>query len=201
MSEPGFKKWYVTECSTSDCWCRCIGTAPDSDDMQDYIVPSGSIHRADAEQVVAEHNERPDLLKTIAELRRELAEAQQKIAVMQSLCDSTSGLYKYFEAEAGRLRERVHEAWVDIGQWCQLARYQREKMDQNLGWCPTQAGIDASTAVKEKISAALATPAVDATPSQDVGFFVIDGRWFTKQNGAWRVYDMRDDASGEVNDA
>lgn len=98
----------------------------------------------------------------IKDLRRELAEANQKIADLQSLYDSTSGLYKHFEAEAGRLREVCHEAWVDIGQWCQLARYQREKMDQNLGWCPTQAGIDASTAVKEKISAALATPAADA---------------------------------------
>jgi hypothetical protein len=31
--------------------------------------------------------------------------------------------------------------WQDLKSWLQLARRQREMMDQNLGWCPTEAGI------------------------------------------------------------
>lgn len=65
-------------------------------------------------------------------------------------------------AREKRLRHVLEMAWTDIGQWLQLARYQREQMDQNLGWCPTQAGLDASTAMREEISAALAEPADDA---------------------------------------
>lgn len=53
------------------------------------------------------------------------------------------------------LRAAVMTAATDIRQWIKLAEHQRVRLDQNLGWCPTQAGIDASMAVLEKIAAAL----------------------------------------------
>lgn len=46
-------------------------------------------------------------------------------------------------------------AHTDIGHWVQLAERQRKVMDQNLGWCPTQAGIDTSRKVRDGIGAAL----------------------------------------------
>lgn len=48
----------------------------------------------------------------------------------------------------------LHVASQDIREWRQLARYQREKMDQNLGWCPTQAALDSSEKALSMIASA-----------------------------------------------
>ncbi len=53
------------------------------------------------------------------------------------------------------LNDALVSAFTDIKQWQQLAKYQRTKMDQNLGWCPTQAAIEASESVISKIRLAL----------------------------------------------
>lgn len=58
-------------------------------------------------------------------------------------------------AQRDQMREALMEAWTDICQWQQLARYQREKMNNNLGWCPTQAGINTSESVKRMIGDAM----------------------------------------------
>jgi hypothetical protein len=58
-------------------------------------------------------------------------------------------------AEVERLNAALYLAITDIHQWTQLARYQREVMDQNLGWCPTQAGLDASKDTLDRITMAL----------------------------------------------
>ena len=75
--------------------------------------------------------------------------------------------------ERAALRERVKllkdallDAGVDIRCWLQLARYQCEKMDNNLGWCPTQAGIKQSERVLGTMADALKDqpPASPAEP-------------------------------------
>lgn len=71
--EPEFQTWYVTECITPDCWCRCISTHPTSDAMDYCVAPSGAVTKEHAEQIVAEHNERPRLLELKA--RTEYLEA------------------------------------------------------------------------------------------------------------------------------
>lgn len=51
------KKWYVTECfSGESCWCRTIVTDPSSDELEDCIVPSGSIGKDVAQHIVELHN-------------------------------------------------------------------------------------------------------------------------------------------------
>lgn len=73
------------------------------------------------------------------------------------------------EAERDALKEALQLARTDIGHWIQLGTYQREMMDQNLGWCPTAAGIEASRGVLAKMTEAFraeqsgspATPPID----------------------------------------
>lgn len=59
------------------------------------------------------------------------------------------------KAQRDQMREAISDAWTDIRQWIQLAKYQCEKMDNNLGWCPTNAGIQKSEEVCQKIGDAI----------------------------------------------
>jgi hypothetical protein len=49
------------------------------------------------------------------------------------------------------LKDVLIGAMTDIRQWVQLARYQRRKMDQNLGWCPTERALSDSQSVTDRI--------------------------------------------------
>ena len=46
--------------------------------------------------------------------------------------------------DRARLRTTIMDLMDDVRHWRSLGMYQRQMMDQNLGWCPTQAGIDVS---------------------------------------------------------
>ena len=59
------------------------------------------------------------------------------------------------------LKDALLNAGIDIRCWLQLARCQREQMDQNLGWCPTQAGIEQS----ERVLSTMADTLRDQTPA------------------------------------
>ena len=79
---------------------------------------------------------------------------------------TTSAEQRAVEAEerVREMREALIASHTDIGHWLQLARYQREKMDQNLGWCPTEEGIVRSEMVRSQISTALAQPPEEPRP-------------------------------------
>lgn len=48
----------------------------------------------------------------------------------------------------------LSDAHRDIGEWIQLARRQRDELNQNLGVCPTQYGIDSSEKVRRALGQA-----------------------------------------------
>lgn len=92
--------------------------------------------------------------------RVEAAERQKRIAcgVADKLGErlrASNARATAAEARVGQLIEALIASHTDIGHWLQLARYQREKMDQNLGWCPTEGGIVRSEMVRSQISTAL----------------------------------------------
>jgi hypothetical protein len=78
-------EWYVTECGKVDCWCRCIFTQPDSDDLEHCIAPADALSKEDAERIVAEHNERPKLLAEIERLKAKLEKAEKAVAARDEL--------------------------------------------------------------------------------------------------------------------
>jgi len=135
-------------------------------------------------------------VQEIAALRRGLAEAQElagraakDVISYRMLRDEKERELTHARterdaarAEAGRLRERERRLRNEVEQV-----YKDLKNDGSRGVGLARAMLGAAIA---RHDAALDAPAADATPSQDVGFFVIDGRWFTKQDGVWRVYDM-----------
>lgn len=72
------EKWYVTECSTENCWCRCISTRPDSDSMEYCVVHSGVLTEEHARKIVHEHNEAPFLKRRIGKLKDGLAKERDR---------------------------------------------------------------------------------------------------------------------------
>ncbi len=59
------------------------------------------------------------------------------------------------QTEINEVITSLSDAHRDISEWLQLARYQREKIGQNLGWCPTNMGIERSMTVCHQIGQAL----------------------------------------------
>lgn len=105
------------------------------------------------------------VIRTIKAILADLAAARQgaetwkeAARVEANAADVYRGQLDSAREEVRRLREALTDAWSELCQWEQLAKYQREQMDQNLGWCPTEAGIDASVAARGRISDALAEP-------------------------------------------
>jgi hypothetical protein len=50
--------WYIGTCNQGKkCWCRTITSKKGSDEMEDCVVPSGAMRKADAEFVVSVVNE------------------------------------------------------------------------------------------------------------------------------------------------
>lgn len=103
-----------------------------------------------------------ELIDKLQKLRARLAAAERERDAARHEIGEAKRKLSESQARAGRLEGALTEAWIDIGRWIRLALYQRQQMDQNLGWCPTQHGIDESDLVRRRISAALAEPAADA---------------------------------------
>jgi hypothetical protein len=96
------------------------------------------------------------LLETIRDLEEQLKRTPRDVgeAYAQGIEAPAEHIAK-LEAQRDALKEALHRAWTDISHWVKLATYQREMMDQNLGWCPTAAGISGSRVVLEQIAEAL----------------------------------------------
>ena len=51
------KKWYVVPCHDGEqCWCRMILSDPETDDLNNCIIPSGTINEDTATYIVQLHN-------------------------------------------------------------------------------------------------------------------------------------------------
>jgi hypothetical protein len=108
--------------------------------------------------------------------RQRDAEERARIEAIQQEADRLS-------RTLATARDALNHAWSDIGRWIQLATYQRQKMDQNLGWCPTEAGIEQSHRVRDRITAALqATQESYVAPRIEPIHITPDGR-VLRENG------------------